>query len=85
MDIRLYLCAAFVVAGLAWLLCAMRVLVRGSGGAATVFASMGALSLAAVWMMWSGPWRSSDQGLFPMAVLDLSAPPAAIERDGSSH
>ncbi len=85
MDIRIFLCASFVITALACFYGAMRIVGRGAAGAATIFTGMGALSLAAVWMMWSGPWRSSDQGLFPMAVQDLSAPPAAIERDSSSH
>jgi len=73
-DIRIFLCASFVIAALACFCGAVRIVGRGAAGAATIFTGMGALSLAAVWMMWLGPWRYSEQGIFPMAVPDISAP-----------
>jgi hypothetical protein len=85
MDARLFLCASFVIAGLACFYTALRIIFRGAPGIASVLTGMGALSLAAVWMMSAGPWRHQDQGVFPIAVVDLSAPPAAIERDQPSN
>lgn len=81
MDVRLFLCASFAMAGLACFYTALRIIFRGAPGIASVLTGMGALSIAAVWMMSAGPWRQHDPGVFPMAVVDLSAPPAAIERD----
>jgi disulfide bond formation protein DsbB len=82
MDIRIFLCASFVIAALACFFGAVRIVGRGAAGAATIFSGMGALSLAVVWMMWLGPWRYSEQGIFPMAVPDMSAPisPAASDK-----
>ena len=85
MDMQIFLCASFVIAALACFLTAIRVIIRGAPAIATVLTGLGALSLTAVWMMWAGPWRASETGIFPMAVLDLSTPPAAIERDNPKN
>jgi hypothetical protein len=47
-------------------------------GAAVFFAGFGALLV--VVLMTFGPWRPHGEGVFPERVLDLNAPPAAIER-----
>jgi hypothetical protein len=45
-----------------------------------VFAILGAGLIALAAMGTVGPWRPRHAEPFPMRVLDLSAPPAAIER-----
>lgn len=47
---------------------------------AMVFIILGASLIALVAMAAVGPWRERDKAPFPMRVLDLSTPPAAIER-----
>jgi hypothetical protein len=47
---------------------------------ASFFAGFGALLIVAVILLVLGPWRVVHQDVFPMRVLDLNAPPAAIER-----
>ena len=43
-------------------------------------AGFGAVLIVAVILLVLGPWRERHDDVFPMHVLDLSAPPAAIER-----
>jgi hypothetical protein len=47
---------------------------------ASFFAGFGALLIIAVTLLILGPWRVPYDDVFPMHVLDLNAPPAAIER-----
>ncbi|HXQ09885.1 MAG TPA: hypothetical protein VN805_02680 [Caulobacteraceae bacterium] len=47
---------------------------------ASFFAGFGALLIVAVILLVLGPWRVRYDDVFPMHVLDLNAPPAAIER-----
>jgi hypothetical protein len=44
------------------------------------FAGFGAFLIVVVIALLIGPWRVRYQDVFPMHVLDLNAPPAAIER-----
>jgi len=44
------------------------------------FAALGAILIILVAMAAVGPWREREPGPFPMHILDLTAPPAAIER-----
>ena len=90
MTLRLFLCISFVIIALALYYWACRIFIRGDGApdhnasAALFFFGLGSLCLLAVGMMALGPWRYVEEGIFPMHILDLSAPPAAIERVNAS-
>jgi hypothetical protein len=47
---------------------------------ASFFAGFGAFLIVVVIILIAGPWRVRHDDVFPMHVLDLNAPPAAIER-----
>lgn len=86
MTLRLFMCISFAIIALGFYYWACRIFIRGDGapdhnaGAAVFFFGLGSLCLLAVGMMTFGPWRYVEEGIFPMHVLDLSAPPAAIEK-----
>src|SRR5580658_8991111 len=53
---------------------------RSDAVSGTIFIIFGASLIVLVAMATIGPWRERDKEPFPVRVLDLSAPPAAIER-----
>jgi hypothetical protein len=75
-----------LVVGAGCLLGGYRLFAAGAGqkghnaGPASFFAGFGAVLIVAVILLVLGPWRERHDDVFPMHVLDLNAPPAAIER-----
>jgi hypothetical protein len=86
LEFRIFVCALLGVVGAASLFGGYQ-LFANSGrrpnpnlGAASFFAGFGALLIVLVAMVTFGPWRPHQEGVFPERILDLNAPPAAIER-----
>jgi hypothetical protein len=84
LNFRALVCTFLAVVGAASLFGGYQLFANSTArpnlGAAGFFAGFGALLIILVVMMTLGPWRVRDEGVFPMRVLDLNAPPAAIER-----
>lgn len=85
-DLRTLVCVSLALASAGSLYGGYRLLSAGAGEPlhnaepVAFFAGFGVLFALLVVMMTVGPWRAREAGVFPMHVLDLSAPPAAIER-----
>ena len=86
LEFRIFVCVLLGVVGAASLFGGYQ-LFANSGrrpnpnlGAASVFAGFGALLIVLVAAMTFGPWRPHPEGVFPMRILDLNAPPAAVDR-----
>jgi hypothetical protein len=52
----------------------------GEAGTAAFFIVLGMILLAVAGMLVVGPWRAPEPRPFPIRVMDLNIPPAAIER-----
>jgi hypothetical protein len=86
LEFRIFFCALLGAVGVASLFGGCQLFANGGRrpnpnlGAAGFFAGFGALLIGLVAMMTLGPWRPPEPGVFPERILDLNAPPAAIER-----
>jgi hypothetical protein len=85
LDLRELVCAFLAVVGAVSLFGGYRLFANARGGnvaAAAFFAGFGAVLIVLVAMMTLGPWRVRQESVFPIRVLDLNIPPAAIEKVG---
>lgn len=90
MDLSQLVSVFFVLAGAASLYGGLRLILRGAGGDKAArarvalggtFLVIGAALIAVVVTLLAGAWREHRASVFPIHILDLHAPPAAIEAE----